>query len=211
MKHLLAIFALALAGPMASAATATYSVTIENNWSQAAHLALPSNAHFSPVVAVAHDSGYTLLPIGGKASAGLELLAETGRTEQILEEISQSEAAVSQSVETENQFVLRQPVQQFEITLSEGHPYLSFVSMIAPSPDWVVGVSNLKLYTADAAFSESTQRLPLYAINAGTEEGDVGGNFGLRNPATEPREAIGQLTGRGFEEPFAYLTIQRVR
>ncbi|MEO0335025.1 MAG: spondin domain-containing protein [Pseudomonadota bacterium] len=211
MKTITAAMAILFVGQMALAATATYSVTIESNWSQAEHLALPGNAHFSPVVAVAHDSGYTLLPIGGIATDGLESLAETGRTAVINTEIQAADAAIAQSVETENQFVLRSPTQQFEIQVSEDHPFLSFVSMIAPSPDWVVGLSNLKLYTADAGFAEGSSRLPLYAINAGTEEGDIGGNFGLGNEATEPKEAIGQLAGSGFNAPFGFVTIQRIR
>lgn len=188
----------------------TYQITIESNWSEQDHLGLPPSAHFSPVVAVAHTSDYDLLPIGSFTGPGLEMVAELGNTRVIEPEINeaQNEGSVDQLVITENQFVLRKPVQTLEITVTNKHPFLSFVSMIAPSPDWVIGVSNLKLYSENAGFYAGiSSPMPLLAIDAGTESRDFGGNFSINNPAQEPRQPIQFLTGRGFDVPFAFVTI----
>lgn len=208
MKNLLLSLTL-LVTPAALAATATYEVTIQSNWNLNDHLAVPGPAHFSPVTAVSYNSDYTLLPIGGQAGPGLESLAEMGRTPTIEQEINEAGDAIGKLVVTENQFITPMPTQTFEIEVSEKAPYLSFVSMIAPSPDWVIGINSLQLYNPDTGFSEGAER-DLFAIDAGTEGGDTGGNFGLNNPETSPQGLIGELTGNGFNAPFAKVTIRKL-
>jgi len=199
-----AVFSLA-----AEAEKATYRVTIQSNWNEAEHLALPSSAHFSPIVAVTHNTEYTLLPIGAKATQGIEDVAEMGRTSVLESEINQSEA-VGSLVITENQFVMSSPIQTFEVEVSADHPYLSLVSMIAPSPDWMVGVNALKMYGPESGFVEAVSARGLYALDGGTESGDFGGNFSISNPAEESRQLISVLSGEGFNSPFAKLSIERI-
>ena len=192
--------------------TATYEVTIESNWTREAHLALPGNAHFSPVVAISHNQGFELLPIGGIAGPAFERIAEMGQTARMERALRTQMRRMNADdvVVTENQFVLRQPEQTFEITVSEEFPMVSFVSMIAPSPDWVIGAANLQLYSRFQGFKAGVTRMPLYAIDAGTENGDFGGNFSLNNRATSPKAPINVLLGRGFDEPFAYVTFRKI-
>ena len=189
-----------------------YRVTIESNWSVAEHFGLPNNGHFSPVVAVAHNGNYNLLPIGQKSSKGLESVAELGRTTGILGEVNKARTSgfVDAVVETKNQFVLRQDVQTFEVNITAKHPYLSFVSMIAPSPDWIIGMSALRLHTKGLGFSEGIEARALYALDAGTEDGDRAGNFSINNNATLPQGVITHLTGDGFNSRFATVTIERI-
>ena len=208
MKNLLILITM-LVTPASFAATATYEVTVQSNWNANDHLAVPGPAHFSPVTAVAHSAGYVLLPVGGVASPGLESLAEMGSTATIEQEIAAAGDSIGSLKITENQFVVPMPSQTFEIEVSEKAPYLSLVSMIAPSPDWVVGINSLKLYDKDAGFSDGAER-DLFAIDAGTEGGDIGGNFGLNNPATVPQGLIGELSGEGFNAPFAKVIIRKV-
>jgi len=212
MRYFLSLMVVVFTLPaVAQERVQTYKVTLTTNWSQEAHLGLPGNAHFSPVVAVAHDCSYRLLPIGGLASAGLEDVAELGNPTGLNQEVEAQiqKNTVGDFLNTENMFVLQQDSQTFEIQVSKDHPLLSLVSMIAPSPDWVVGIDSIPLYTeVHGFFQGESKQIALYALNGGTEDGDVGGNFSLNNPETAPQAPIAKLTGTGFEKPFAFLKIE---
>ena len=60
--------------------TANYLLSFHGLWKQDRHpnTALPSNAHFSPLVGCSHGSDYVMWRAGEKASAGVELVAERG-------------------------------------------------------------------------------------------------------------------------------------
>ena len=60
--------------------TANYSLSFYGLWKQDRHpnTTLPGNAHFSPLVGCSHGSDYVMWREGEKASAGVELVAETG-------------------------------------------------------------------------------------------------------------------------------------
>lgn len=192
--------------------TATFRLTITSNWNQVDHLSVPGSAHFSPVVVASHNSNYSVFAPGSKATSGFELVAEIGNASRLRREIRDEmrKGNVGDLVVTSNQFVLQEPVQTLDITVSKDHPYISLVSMIAPSPDWVIGIASTKLYTKEAGFCETIITKDLFAYDAGTEEGDFGGNFSLNNSATSPIESLSLLTGQGFNEKFATLTIERV-
>lgn len=207
---------LCLISGMASAGQ-LYELEFISNWSSEAHLSLPGNAHFSPVLALSHASNFDLLPLGNVASSGLELLAETGNTAIVLDEINSfqelcSENHIGDIQQTESFFPEETGDSlRFTIEITPEAPYLSLVTMIAPSPDWIVGVSSLKLYSPERGFYDVEDLLiPLNAINAGTENGDRGGNFSTRNSSTSPQENINYLNGSGFKEAFVYLRIRRV-
>ena len=196
--------------PVPEIKSQTYRVTFTNNWNRRDHLAAPRNAHFSPIVAVTHDASFDLLPMGGLTSKDLELVAELGDTSDINPtlEMAVQQKKASEFLNTVNMFIRDTQSQTFDITVTENHPYISFVTMIAPSPDWVVGLSALKLYSESQGFYPGlTSPYPLYAIDAGTESGDQGGNFSINNQPTVPQTPISFLQGRGFQAPFAFVTI----
>ncbi|NRA63226.1 MAG: hypothetical protein HRU19_02015 [Pseudobacteriovorax sp.] len=190
-----------------------YRISFQSNWNLEDHLATPRSAHFSPIVAVSHNHKYDLLPFGQTAGAGLENVAELGNATVILEELAAEIEAgtVGAVTQTPDLFINRSINQSFVVDITPEHPYLSFATMIAPSPDWMVGISNLKLYSESTGFYPGiTKPYPLFAIDAGTESGDFGGNFSLNNRDTDPVGTISFLTGRGFAAPFAYITIEPV-
>ena len=65
--------------------------------------------------------------------------------------------------------------------------------MIAPSPDWFVGVSDLSLRSGGRWIESLTVDLRPY--DAGTEEGT---GFSFSNPPTVPQEPIAQISGAPF-------------
>lgn len=81
----------------------------------------------------------------------------------------------------------------FEV--SYAYPYVSMISMIAPSPDWFVGVSNVNLCKRDEDSGDYywVERYPeegyqnLYAYDAGT---DAGPTFLSPDDPVDPFEPI---------------------
>ena len=73
-----------------------------------------------------------------------------------------------------------------EVIVSEDYPLVSIVSMIAPSPDWIVGVDAMNLIV-DGDFVASKE-VDLYAYDAGTEGGDTAGNFSIDNDETSQKK-----------------------
>jgi hypothetical protein len=196
-----------------SAQAKKYKITLQSNWNQQEHLATPRNAHFSPVLAVSHNQEYSLFQQGGLATRGLEDLSELGRTAILKGELDEARKLnlIGEVVETQNMFIRNQKNQTFEVEITPEHPYLSFASMIAPSPDWFVGLNALKLFSEETGFFNGTQRpIDLMALDAGTEQGDVGGNFSINNRANAIHETIFTLLGNGFHAPFARVSIEAI-
>lgn len=69
--------------------------------------------------------------------------------------------------------------------------------MLGPSPDWVVGVSNLNLCEADCTWREK-QIIDLYPWDAGTDNGI---SYMSPNSETKPREKMKPITTLYPEDP----------
>jgi hypothetical protein len=78
------------------------------------------------------------------------------------------------------------------IEVSASFPLVTLVTMVAPTPDWFVGVHGLDL--RDGAGWKDGVTVDLFGYDAGTEEGT---GFSLANPATVPQQPISLL-----ESPF---------
>ena len=78
-----------------------------------------------------------------------------------------------------------------DIEVNSEYPLVSFITMIAPSPDWFVGVHDYNLCntTTGKWLDSRTRDLPPY--DAGT---DSGPRFGSPNQITNPKENIHLLT-----------------
>jgi hypothetical protein len=72
-----------------------------------------------------------------------------------------------------------------EFTVNQDCPMVTVVTMIAPSPDWFVGVTGLRLYGAEGWIEE--WETELYPYDAGTDEGE---SYTSRNEPAAEREAI---------------------
>ena len=77
--------------------------------------------------------------------------------------------------------------------VSEDYPLVSLVSMIAPSPDWFVGVDSLNLFE-DGAFVDE-KIVTLYAYDAGTDSGET---YTSPDNPTDPQEPIFKIEGYQF-------------
>ena len=189
----------------AAGASATYTITFTGAWTaEATPGGVPDGAHFSPLIGGVHNADVAFLEAGGQATPGIESMAERGRTATLTEEI-QAAGANALSVLRKDSGPGATASDTFEaVTVTADHPRITLLSMIAPSPDWFVGVFGLSLLDAEGNWADALT-VNLYPWDAGTEEGD---DFSFDNAATVPPGTIVSLrgTGRFSDAPIATLT-----
>jgi hypothetical protein len=89
-------------------------------------------------------------------------------------------------------------------------PLVSFVTMIAPSPDWINDVSGLPLHDGEAWIDRI--EAPLWAWNVGTDSGD---SYAAFHQGLQPQQSVRLaatrhfLTDRGLRA-VGHVTIERV-
>ena len=209
---------LSLSPPASDPATveesaAAYTVTFEGRWtSDATPGGVPGDAHFSRLIGAVHNAGATFLESGGTASVGVESMAETGENSTLSNEVSQQIDAdppgalsvLSGSTDSIGPTATR---TLSNVIVTTEHPRVTLTTMVAPSPDWFVGVAGLLLLDAQDAWIESLT-MNLYPWDAGTEDGT---GFSLGNDATVPQGVITSISGTGpfSAEPIAALTFAR--
>ena len=194
--------ALASAAAHAQGETATYTVTFQGLWTvdDITDAVMPASAHFTQVIGATHNPCTTLWASGGMAGAGVENVAELGLVGALVSEIGRN---VNADAVVRAGTSFNRPTQTVSgaFTATSSHPLVSVLSMIAPSPDWFVGVSNLRLY--DNGWRNRV--VELYPYDAGTEDGS---RWSLSNPATIPQGVIASIrnTGRFLDNPIARLS-----
>ena len=187
-----------------NAQSATYRVTFEGKWTTSVTTGgLPSGAHFSPLIGAVHNDSVTFWSSGGTASAGVEAVAELGATATFKSEINASSnalAVIEKSLPSGGT-----PTATVDFTVTTAHPLVTLLSMIAPSPDWFVGVSGLSLRNAADDGWQPSLTVDLFPYDAGTEDGT---EFSLNNAATSPQRTITSIKGTGkfSNQPIATLT-----
>lgn len=179
-----------------SADEAEYQITFEGFWTLEP---LPGGAHFSPLIGATHSQSDEIFAVGSMVSPGVENVAELGSTDVLVNEIN----AKIQSGTVES-LILRPgnvgPEQTVlvDFSVSSDYPLVSLLTMIAPSPDWFVGVNSMNLRENNQWIDEVTIQLNSY--DAGTEEGDT---FSLNNPPTSPQQTVMGLDSVEPTNPLA--------
>jgi hypothetical protein len=148
MKSLIsaaAILAAAFATPANAADSAKYAVEVSATWIAKSHpLEYPADAHFSGLIGATHNAKFRLFSDGGTATEGLESLSERGSHAPLDAEIKASIESGSAGALFESGPLFAFPGKiGAAFTADEAHPSVSVVMMVAPSPDWFTGVSNV--------------------------------------------------------------------
>lgn len=187
---------------------ATYRVTVISEWTAASHpTTLPNNSHFSPVVVASHGGVGNLFAVGTLASPGIESMAETGSTSTLRNELSNNDLVIGSQVGSS---IFGAGVNAFEVTAFQADDLVSVVTMLAPSPDWFVGVSDVELFV-DGTWIDGID-VDLGAYDAGT---DSGSGFQSPNAATSPAQPISGPRDNAFaaadaEGRFGRVVIERI-
>ena len=186
--------------PIVSASfTATYELTFTNSWSNNTFPTnYPDNAHFSPLVGLTHNEKTSIFKRDTNASPGIISMAETGS-----KELLKGEIAVIQNLGDSGNLIdeLGIPVNETSVTItfeaSQDFSLLSIVSMVAPSPDWFVGINSLVLFENNQWVDDITVQLAVY--DAGSDSGEV---FKSENIITTPLEVIKRLSTNRADTDF---------
>ncbi len=180
--------------------TAQYQLRVEVNWQADSE---PDNPHWSRLLAVTHTSRYSLFADGETASSGLALVATNGRVSVLEAELAE---AARRNRAGPSVVVPGLPDGQgaFELTLNatERMSYVSFATMLAPSPDWFTGIDAVSL--RDNTGWIDNVRVPLWVWDAGA---DSGPSFTSANEETQPRESVRLLTHPAFLRSEGLLPI----
>jgi hypothetical protein len=191
--------------------TAQYRLVFTSTWTAATHPQdFPGNPHYSPLIGGTHHSGVTFWQSGALATEGIRRMAEIGSPRTLEEEIRVGIGAGT----AQHVFVagnLDSPgATSFEFEVSQGHPLVTLVTMVAPSPDWFVGVSGLPLFE-NGAWTEQ-RVIELRPWDAGT---DSGVTFRAEDQETRPRQPISlistpPLAVGGAVTPLGTFTFTRI-
>lgn len=167
----------------------------------------PSGLAFSPLSAVTHSPRFSFLSINGYASPQVEQIAETGGNGRFLA-YAKAQSAVSS---VEGSMGPAMPGKRVSVIVKAtcAHPYLTALSMIAPSPDWIVQINNLSLLNSKGRFIKKRYG-KLFAYDVGTDSSDQ-----FTDPAdasldmpTEPPQTIVRLS-EDATDPFGRKAVGR--
>jgi len=189
---------LALVLPCAAAhaqETADYQIHIKVTWSVETHAyEFPPSPTLSHLIGATHSDDYAMFKDGDTASSGLELIAERGRVSIFRIELQEADDRELIGTVFESDEIEEIPG---EATLSfsarADFPLVSFVTMIAPSPDWITGLSAVPLHDGEGWIDRL--ELPLWAWDAGTDSGDT---YLARNQDTQPQQSVRLVTTPHF-------------
>ena len=152
-------------------AEAQYMLTFEAAWSRETHPDdFPPNPHFSGLIGATHSPAAHVWQEGGAATAGIQSMAETGRKSPLDSEIDSLIGSGSACTQISAGGVNVSPgTATVAFTASLDCPLVSVVTMIAPSPDWFVGVADLDLLGPGEWIDQHVVELLPY--DAGTDSG----------------------------------------
>ncbi|KAK7086885.1 Spondin-1 [Halocaridina rubra] len=204
---------------------AKYEVTFEGMWSRQTHPKdFPTNewlTHFSDIIGASHSADYRVWEYGGYSSDGLRQVAEWGSTRTLESELKRQSDHIRTIIKARGLWYPLVNGKTFAVfRVDNRHHLMSLVSMLGPSPDWIVGVSALELCLRNCSWVDQ-KTLNLYPWDAGTDSGIT---YDSANAPTIPREKIRRITNSypndpkspfhdptGPMKPLARLTITRQR
>jgi len=164
-----------------------YEVNFEMKWNQTSFPTdYPSNAHFSKLIGWSHQLGTNFFDTGSLATEGIKAMAEKGATSPLDSEIEAKIAAneglrlfIGGGLGSGSGNI------KMNVIIDKDNSVVSLVSMLAPSPDWYVGVLNVNLVEEGSFIPKKVVEAKVY--DAGT---DSGLSFSSADLETMPRENI---------------------
>ncbi len=195
--------------------SALYKVVFVPTWNAASHpVEYPTGlGHFSPLIGATHATGYHIFKVGTKPTPGLENLSEHGQHNPLDEEINAAIKAGKAGSLIETKEPLKGEVHQpasTTFTATTKFPMVSMVAMIAPSPDWFVGVGDVNLYKNGKWVPTVT--VDAYAWDSG---GDDGQTYQADDKDTNPKKPTTMaktkhFTQNGKQVPVGVFVFTRI-
>jgi hypothetical protein len=140
------------------------------------------------LIGATHNDQVTFWHVGGTASSGIEQMAETGGRSILQGEIEAAISAGNAEAVILGGGISSPNSISSSFNVSDDFPLVTLVTMVAPSPDWFVGVEGVNLRANDAWIPNLT--LELLPYDAGTDSGLA---FTSADLDTIPRGTISPL------------------
>jgi hypothetical protein len=195
----------------AQAGPAEYTVIIKSTWTKATHpYEYPADAHFSGMIGASHNAKYSIFAIGRRPTKGLERLSEEGKHSPLNDEIKAAIGQGNALAEFESGGLKNwKDSMVATVRVDPAHPLVDVVNMVAPSPDWFTGATNVNLLENGAWVSRRTLTLPAYDSG-----GDDGKTYKAADHDTHPKKATTRAATRhfvinGVVKPVATVTFVR--
>jgi hypothetical protein len=162
--------------------SATYKITVDVTWTAQGL----NGPHYTTIIGGVHSAGVSLWKLGGLATEGVKEMAEMGGTSVLAAEVNAAIGAGTAKAVIQFGGGNAPGTSTGTVELTPEFPRVSFGSMLAPTPDWFIGVSDLSLCEAGAWVT--TKKLDAVVYDAGTKDG---ADFDYGFPETQPPVAIG--------------------
>ncbi len=176
---------------------ATYSINYTSTWSQATHPHpggnFPASAHYSKLVGATHNDQVVFLEMGALATPGIENIAELGSNGVFFSEVNTAitNGTANELIDGDDLSTSTGQIDISNVETNEDYPLLTLVSMIAPSPDWMIAVNSVELLDGNGDWKPSIS-IDLFPYDAGT---DSGIDYTSPNLDTNPPDPIASLQG----------------
>ena len=141
----------------------------------------------------------------GFASKGLAKVAKYGNPRILESELKAESRHIRTIIKARGLWYPNVNGKTFAVFRTDSRNHLvSIVSMLGPSPDWIVGVSGLELCLRNCSWAEEKQ-LYLYPWDAGV---DSGISYESKDEPTEPQSPITRITSKWPNDPrYTDLTL----
>lgn len=189
---------------------AKYKITFVSDWgSDQQKINFPANPHTGNMFLITNNGQVQLFDVGTNASTAISNTAMFG-TINDLQQLYKYNTNVG-TIAT-NPVLMTPGKSSFFIDVYNDKPYLSFVTMVAPSPDWFTGTPKAGVNLLAQNDWVKNISVPLYVYDAGTDSGQ---GFNTEhyiqnqpNPVTIKTDTF--LYPDGLVKPIAYLQIDRI-
>ena len=150
---------------------ANYKAVFNSTWNAESHPeGMPDNPHWSNLFGVTHNNQISFWEPGFPVSKGVKNIAERGSGYKLIKDTEWAIKTDQASDIFDGQEIKRSSgtsIAQFQLT--NEFPRVTLVNMLAPSPDWITGVSSLNLCENGKWVETKTITAEVY--DAGTDDG----------------------------------------
>ena len=146
-----------------------YNIVFNTQWgSDFVPIGHPPQPHTGNMFLVTHNNNYDLFKLNSIASVGIINSSMFGTNDMLMDEIIDDENIdniyTAPSINAPGYY-------QFTIYVNPSYPSISFVTMLAPSPDWFTGISSVNLLSRNHEWKKSIIA-NLWAYDAGSDYGN---------------------------------------
>ncbi|XP_043203063.1 spondin-1-like [Amphibalanus amphitrite] len=183
---------------------AKYELRFDGLWSRESHPKdFPRNewlTHFSDVLVASHVPDVSMWQEGEPASDGLKQVAEYGYTRKLEQEMKVKGRALRTLTRAKGLWHPNvQGTTAVDFKVDKKRHHFSAVTMLGPSPDWILGVSGLNLCLKNCSWMEE-KVIDLGLYDAGT---DSGISYESPNAPEAERQPVRAITAEWPADPRA--------